>query len=99
MVRGGIGACGVNLSIDQWLTEHGLESLAGAMHANDIDLEILHELSDSELAALGVSLGNRKRLLKALANTKEVREPTSVSSTPISERRQVTILFADIVGF
>ncbi|QIG47933.1 AAA family ATPase [Nordella sp. HKS 07] len=89
----------MNLSIDQWLTEHGLEMLAGTMHANDIDLEILQELSESELAALGVSLGNRKRLLKALANAKKTLPPTAVSSTPIGERRQVTILFADIVGF
>jgi class 3 adenylate cyclase/tetratricopeptide (TPR) repeat protein len=89
-------------SIDKWLADHGLEVLSATMGAHDIDLDILEELSDQDLAELGISLGNRKRLLKALAKKSEAQEPGSVgrgAPAPLSERRQVTILFSDIVGF
>lgn len=86
-----------------WLGRNKLEQYADTFEANDIDLEILAELSDQDLEKLGLSLGNRRRLLKALAAT---GDGTSVlpPSTPErqdsgdAERRQVTVLFADMVG-
>ena len=50
-----------------WLGRHKLEQYADAFEANDIDLDILPELNDGDLEKLGVSLGNRRRLLKAIA--------------------------------
>ncbi len=50
-----------------WLGRYKLEQYADAFEANDIDLDILPELNDSDLEKLGVSLGNRRRLLKAIA--------------------------------
>ena len=89
-------------SIDSWLADNGLESLSATMRANDIDFEVLKALTESELTELGISLGNRKRLMKALADPVGGREPGAsgdARAVPLSERRQVTILFADMVGF
>ena len=50
-----------------WLRRNKFEQYADAFEANDIDLDILPELSEHDLEQLGVSLGNRRRLLKAIA--------------------------------
>jgi class 3 adenylate cyclase/tetratricopeptide (TPR) repeat protein len=89
----------MNTSIDRWLADHGLEALSATMHANDIELDVLPQLSDQDLAELGISLGNRKRLLKALATTSTDHTLDQPRAGPLSERRQVTVLFADMVGF
>ena len=52
-------------AIRQWLDEQGLAQYAEAFEANDIDVDVLHTLTDQDLQALGVSLGNRRRLLEA----------------------------------
>ena len=86
-----------------WLHRNKFEQYADAFEANDIDLDILTELSDRDLEQLGLSLGNRRRLLKAIAErgTAEAR-PTPAdaegSGSADAERRQVTVLFADMVG-
>lgn len=108
-----------------WLRGHNLDQYADAFEANDIDLDILPDLDDHDLGQLGLSLGNRRRLLKAVAarNTEAAPisslekassldksssaaslasgEKTSVVEEPGSgdaERRQVTVMFADMVG-
>jgi len=50
-----------------WLRSNKFEQYADAFEANDIDLDILPELSERDLEQLGLSLGNRRRLLKAIA--------------------------------
>ena len=93
----------------EWLRANNLEQYAAAFEANDIDLDILNELDDHDLEQLGLSLGNRRRLLKAIAarNTKpapassdQAPPPGASSATPESgsERRQVTVMFTDMVG-
>ncbi|MDP9139057.1 MAG: AAA family ATPase, partial [Pseudomonadota bacterium] len=90
----------MDAGIDRWLSEHGLEALSATLRANDIDLDVLPQLSDQDLAELGISLGNRKRLLKALAATGAADQRADpIRRGPSSERRQVTVLFADMVGF
>ena len=86
-----------------WLRRNGFEQYADAFEANDIDLDILPELTERDLEQLGLSLGNRRRLLKAIAErgaetaqSKPVNPDESGSSE--AERRQVTVLFADMVG-
>lgn len=74
----------------QWLDRHGLAALAGAFSRHDIDLDLLPQLSDADLKELGLSLGQRRRLGKALSTLLD--EPQG------AERRQLTILFVDLVG-
>jgi class 3 adenylate cyclase/tetratricopeptide (TPR) repeat protein len=108
-----------------WLRGNNLEQYADAFEANDIDLDILADLDDNDLAQLGLSLGNRRRLLKAIAARNADAAPISTSDKtssldksssahPLSsgekspapeeagsgdaERRQVTVMFADMVG-
>lgn len=85
-----------------WLRKHNLEQYAGTFEANDIDLDILPDLSERDLGQLGVSLGNRRRFLKALASNADRAAPNTSAPEPAppseAERRQVTVLFADMVG-
>ena len=86
-----------------WLSKNNFEQYADAFEANDIDLDILPELSERDLEQLGVSLGNRRRLLKAIAErgseTAPAKLPTDAAEASAeAERRQVTVLFCDMVG-
>jgi class 3 adenylate cyclase/tetratricopeptide (TPR) repeat protein len=54
-------------SLADWLQERGFERYAAAFTDNDIDFEALSLLGEIDLERLGVSLGHRKKLLKALA--------------------------------
>jgi class 3 adenylate cyclase len=87
-----------------WLRAHGLEQYADAFEGNDIGLDILPELSERDFEALGVSLGNRRRLMKALAGqapaaaTAAQVKAEAAEAAADAERRQVTVLFCDMVG-
>jgi len=85
-----------------WLRGNKLEQYADAFEANDIDLDILPELSERDLEQLGLSLGNRRRLLKAIVERGVAKsKPSDAEATETSgeaERRQVTVLFCDMVG-
>jgi len=94
--------------IGVWLEELGLGQYAGAFVDNDIELEVLPELSDGDLKELGLSLGHRRKLMKAIASmpAAELREATAeVQAKPRraggrnrAERRQLTVLFSDLVS-
>jgi class 3 adenylate cyclase len=84
----------------------GLEQYAPAFRDNDIDLKVLPRLTGEDLLQLGVtSIGHRRRLLDAMASL-EGRQPEAepsqmsprVSPSDEGERRQLTILFCDLVG-
>src|SRR5580693_6569660 len=86
-----------------WLRKNKLEQYADAFEANDIDLDILPDLSEHDLERLGLSLGNRRRLLKAIVDRGAEVAPSKPidpdgSSSGDAMRRQVTVLFADMVG-
>ncbi|WP_047848441.1 adenylate/guanylate cyclase domain-containing protein, partial [Caballeronia mineralivorans] len=98
------------MNIDQWLDALGLGQYARAFEENDIDPAMLPQLTDADLKELGiVSLGHRKRLLMAIdgnSGAAPSATPSTIPSTtppapaaPSGERRQVTILFADLCGF
>ena len=55
------------LDVARWLAEQGLGHHAEAFVENGIDGDILHDLTDADLKELGLNLGDRKRLLKAIA--------------------------------
>ena len=84
-----------------WLHKNNLEQYADAFEANDVDLDILPDLHEHDLEQLGVSLGNRRRLLKAIAERGSEAVPskaTDLEPSAGAERRQVTVLFCDMVG-
>jgi class 3 adenylate cyclase len=90
-----------------WLTQFGLEPLAGILTDNDVDLDILPDLTEQDFEKLGVSLGNRRKLLRAIATLRSVSDaaaapeppkPSPAATPSEAERRQVTVLFSDLVG-
>ena len=97
------------MSVDfaDWLRALGLEQYAPAFAANDIDGEVLPELTAEDLTGLGVnSIGHRRKLLAAIAALRS-RAPEPVNDTAPTpttavggeaERRQLTVMFCDLVG-
>jgi class 3 adenylate cyclase/tetratricopeptide (TPR) repeat protein len=86
-----------------WLEAHELASLNALLTENDVDLELLPELTDADLKELGLSLGQRRRLTKALRRTPSQEKQTDLKSQASShsnraERRQLTVMFVDLVG-
>lgn len=89
--------------IAKWLEANGLGEHAGLFTENDIDVDLLAELTDDDLKELGLSLGHRKRLLRAVSKASsaavESVEAPAATAEIAGERRQVTVLFADLAGF
>jgi SAM domain (Sterile alpha motif) len=90
------------MDVGVWLRSLGLGQYEGAFREAEIGLDVLRELTDSDLEKLGVPLGDRKRLLKAVASfgpAQMVAEPRGPSPTPSSidaaERRQLTVMFCE----
>ena len=95
------------MDVDGWLRSIGLEQYAQTFRDNGIDLSVLPDLTDQDLDKLGVLLGHRRKLLRAIANlesieTSEQAIATAVPAAPrpldTAERRQLTIMFCDLVG-
>lgn len=92
------------MDIVAWLRELGLERYAEAFAEGDIDAEVLPDLTEADLERLGVSLGHRKKLMRAIARLGERSEPempVASGSAPrheSAELRHLTVLFCDIVG-
>jgi class 3 adenylate cyclase/tetratricopeptide (TPR) repeat protein len=91
--------------VAEWLQKLGLDQYVQRFVENDINFAILPHLTDQDLRELGVkSLGHRRQLLLAIAEISDVQKDTaSPPSTPIAphetaERRQVTVMFSDLVG-
>ena len=92
------------MDIGAWLRAFGLERYEPAFRDNDIDAEVLFELTPEDLTGLGVtSIGHRRKLLAAIAMLRA--EPgatieTSERSASVvgPERRQLTVMFCDLVG-
>lgn len=92
------------MDIDRWLEGIGLAEYAELFRSNNIDGELLRQLTGDDLKEIGVtSLGHRKRLLKAVAAlSATLGAYASTRATPakglLPERRQLTVMFADLVG-
>jgi len=85
-------------SISEWLKTLDLEKYAPILIENDVDFSTLRVLTDSDLKELGLPFGPRKRLLNALTEMKRA-EAAVPAAAPVGERRQLTALFCDMVGF
>jgi class 3 adenylate cyclase/tetratricopeptide (TPR) repeat protein len=94
---------------ESWLDQLGLGQYAATFAAHAIDLDVVAELTDADLVDLGVApLGHRKRLLSAIAGVQRSRvdnfvvgllpAPPAPRSRPKAERRQVSVMFCDLVG-
>ncbi len=93
------------MDIGVWLRSLNLGRYETTFRDNSIGLDVLLDLTGDDLEKLGVTLGDRKRVLKAIASLGEARtaeKPTSRPSRPPStdaaERRQLTVMFCDLVG-
>jgi class 3 adenylate cyclase len=91
------------MDIAVWLRDLGLQQYEALFRENDIDAEVLSDLTDGDLEKIGVSLGHRKRLLKAVAALAGPAAAPPTAATPIpladaAERRQLTVMFSDLVG-
>jgi class 3 adenylate cyclase len=89
--------------IADWLQKLGLGQYAHRFAENDIDFAVLADLTDQDLEKIGVaSLGHRRKLLHAIAELKGALEPRAaaapVAPHDTAERRQVTVMFSDLVG-
>jgi class 3 adenylate cyclase len=84
--------------IAHWLNALGLGQYAQRFADNDIDASILRDLTDEDLEKIGVSLGHRKRILRAIAELDEVGIAPESPRWDGAERRQLTVMFADLVG-
>jgi class 3 adenylate cyclase len=87
--------------VDEWLERLGLSRYGAVFAEHDIDREILPDLTDQDLEKLGVSLGHRKKLLRAIAelgrsDSAALREAEEAPRA--AERRQLSVLFCDLVG-
>jgi class 3 adenylate cyclase/predicted ATPase len=98
------------MDVVAWLHELGLEQYAPAFRDNDVDGEVLPELTSDDLISIGVtSVGHRRKLLAAIARLgpemptavataacRGASEPVAAAAT--AERRQLTVMFCDLVG-
>ncbi len=89
------------MEIGDWLRSLGLERYEPAFRDNAIDAEILPELTEPDLEKLGVLLGHRKRMLRAIDELRAAplpAPPVPDRETDPAERRQLTVMFCDLVG-
>src|SRR5712691_4184750 len=92
-------------NLTEWLRGLGLERFAPVFAKQEIELSVLPDLTEIDLRDLGVPMGPRKRILRAIADLKQVntvsaRGARAPSGQPAdrAERRHVTIMFCDLIG-
>ncbi|WP_027578715.1 adenylate/guanylate cyclase domain-containing protein [Bradyrhizobium sp. Ai1a-2] len=88
--------------IAEWLASIGLGEYAQRFAENAIDLSVVGDLTEQDLKDLGVLLGHRRKILRAIAELKSevvVAAQTGAKPTPRdgAERRQLTVMFCDLV--
>src|SRR4030081_1415682 len=89
--------------IAEWLASIGLGEYAQRFGENAIDLSVVRDLTEQDLKDLGILLGHRRKLLRAISELQgDVARLPQASATPVprdgAERRQLTVMFCDLVG-
>src|ERR1700737_4249602 len=91
--------------IADWLEKLGLSEYTARFSENGIDISVLRDLTDQDLKDIGVLLGHRRKILRAIgelssaaALTAEPAVGTEPKAQDTAERRQVTVMFSDLVG-
>ncbi len=91
----------------RWLQGLGLEKYEQTLRGNDVDLNVAPELTEQDLEKLGLSLGHRRKFIAAAAKLRAGDAPPAGELPPAQspgeepqavERRQVTVVFSDLVG-
>jgi class 3 adenylate cyclase len=98
------------IDVASWLQQLGLVQYEPAFRDNDVDGDVLPDLTAEDLIAIGVtSVGHRRKLLSAIAALGAAAPAPAPTATPASapptapapaqaERRQLTVMFCDLVG-
>ena len=91
--------------IADWLKKLGMSEYAQCFAENGIDFSVLPHLTDQDLKDIGVLLGHRRKMLAAISGLAGVASATSEPTVGLepktqdaAERRQVTVMFSDLVG-
>jgi class 3 adenylate cyclase len=89
--------------IAHWLASIGMEEYDQRFAENAIDLSVVHDLTEQDLKDLGVLLGHRRKMLRAIAELDRVAlAPAEAATEPVprdeAERRHLTVMFCDLVG-
>src|SRR5215467_5147745 len=92
-------------TITEWLASLGLSEYAQRFAESDIDVSVLRHLTDQDLKEIGVSLGHRRKILASIAEFAGAAPTRSQPAAPPepkprddAERRQLTVMFTDLVG-
>ena len=90
-------------TIAEWLASLGLSEYAQRFADNYIDASVLPDLTDQDLADLGVPLGHRRKMLRAIAELdRATLEPAEAATEPAprdeAERRHLTVMFCELIG-
>src|SRR5512136_53180 len=100
---------GPTTDLAEWLGRHGLGQYAQTFAENNIEYSVLPDLTEDDLEKLGVSLGHRKILLRAIdalrsqaSGASEISNIDANAAAPVQHReaefRQITVMFCDLVG-
>jgi class 3 adenylate cyclase len=91
--------------IADWLEKLGMSEYAERFAENRIDLSVLPDLTNQDLKDLGIVLGDRRKILRAISElaggvpaTSQVQAVTEPKLQDTAERRQLTVMFSDLVG-
>ena len=91
--------------IADWLEKLGMSEYAQRFAENKIDVSVLRHLTDQDLKDIGVPLGHRRKMLAAIAEhvgttqaPPQPERPEQTKAQETAERRQVTVMFSDLVG-
>jgi class 3 adenylate cyclase/predicted ATPase len=88
--------------ISDWLDKLGMSEYAQRFAENRIDVSVLRDLTDQDLKDLGIVLGDRRKILRAISELDEGLGTAgrAIGPAPLgsAERRHVTVLFSDLVG-
>jgi class 3 adenylate cyclase/tetratricopeptide (TPR) repeat protein len=92
----------MNSNLAEWLKANDLERFRSIFEENEVDFSTLRLLKDDDLKEIGLPFGPRKRILSLLReeNAPNISAPSPhFVGAPLGERRQLTVLFCDMVGF
>ncbi len=88
-------------TIAEWLASIGLAEYAQRFAENYIDPSVLPDLTDQDLKDLGIPLGHRKKMLRAIVELQGASKPQTAvepAAQDHAERRHITVMFCDLVG-
>jgi class 3 adenylate cyclase/tetratricopeptide (TPR) repeat protein len=96
-------------SFREWLGQVGLAHCGQMLLQNGIDFDVASDLTENDLRSLGLNLGDSRRLLQAIASLRQTAAASAGTAAvidiasravhaPLGERRQLTVMFCDLVG-